>query len=339
MRAFPLLKRLIKLKLVKAKIKYNKQIFKFLFFRIKKSEKVNKFQKLLHDYMDTLTIDTEVWHYFLTNIEDAICNIPKDDLLPLIELLIFEERKKEASLLINDYIAFYGPEGLKYQLKTQQYCQENGFHPQESHTDLAFFDQLNANSVLMDCIKNKSVAIVGNGPSEVGTGNGSIIDQHDYVVRFNNYQTEGFELDYGSRADIWVCNGANEIERRTDEELEGYKLIILEPDLNRDRINTGIYDLLIDLLKNHTNKIVFVDRDSKKRLVELLGSYPSTGMTAIDLLSRYTKVSLDTIFGFSFKQKLISTGKGPDHYFEDDLPDCTRHNYYMESDYIRSTFG
>ncbi len=53
-------------------------------------------------------------------------------------------------------------------------------------------------------VKGKSIAVVANGPYEVGKGRGREIDEHDIVVRFSQGTDKGFEEDYGSRTDIWV---------------------------------------------------------------------------------------------------------------------------------------
>lgn len=52
---------------------------------------------------------------------------------------------------------------------------------------------------------NGNIAIVGNGPQELGTGNGEHIDAAGLVVRFNNFNTSyPYSHDYGSKTDIWV---------------------------------------------------------------------------------------------------------------------------------------
>lgn len=48
--------------------------------------------------------------------------------------------------------------------------------------------------------------LVGNGPSLGGSGLGELIDSFDTVVRFNNFVTEGFERDLGSKITIWAVN-------------------------------------------------------------------------------------------------------------------------------------
>lgn len=45
----------------------------------------------------------------------------------------------------------------------------------------------------------KSIAVVGNGPCELGQCRGYEIDEHDYVIRFNNYKIDGYQEDYGSK--------------------------------------------------------------------------------------------------------------------------------------------
>lgn len=59
--------------------------------------------------------------------------------------------------------------------------------------------------LLSELIQNKSLAIIGNSPKEVGTGNGAKIDRYDLVARFKNYSTkEEYQRDYGKKASIWV---------------------------------------------------------------------------------------------------------------------------------------
>lgn len=50
----------------------------------------------------------------------------------------------------------------------------------------------------------RSLAIVGNAPTELGLGRGAEIDAHEHVVRFNNAPTAGHEQDYGARMDGWA---------------------------------------------------------------------------------------------------------------------------------------
>lgn len=48
---------------------------------------------------------------------------------------------------------------------------------------------------------------VGNGPSAITRRLGAVIDAHDCVVRFNRYETAGFEDLVGSRCTHWATHG------------------------------------------------------------------------------------------------------------------------------------
>lgn len=67
---------------------------------------------------------------------------------------------------------------------------------------------------LADIIRGKTLAIVGNGPTELGAGHGPEIDAADLVVRFKEYKLGGFQADYGTRTDLWVTNCGRRNKRR-----------------------------------------------------------------------------------------------------------------------------
>lgn len=50
----------------------------------------------------------------------------------------------------------------------------------------------------------KSVLVVGNGHSLLGSELGQKIDEFDEVIRINDWKTKGFEKDVGTKADIWI---------------------------------------------------------------------------------------------------------------------------------------
>jgi hypothetical protein len=314
-------------------------MFKFLLFKKNVNTENNEFQRFILHYSETLTIDAEGWVFVTKNLKSAIFYTAKEDFLHFIEILIDKELNEEARMLINDYIDFYGTEGLKYQLRIHIYCQKNGFCKQDAAFDTSILDSLDKNRVLLDCLKNQQIAIVGNGPSELGTRNGPAIDQNKYVIRFNNYKTAGFEEDYGTRTDIWVCANFDGLENRTEAELAGFKLIILEPDFNRDIIRGPAYETFANILTKHSGKVLSLKWEPKRRLVNALNTYPSTGLIIIDLLLNYTKVSVDNIFGFSFKEELEKRSGECDHYYEQRTDHKSRHNLVKESDYIRSVFS
>ena len=58
----------------------------------------------------------------------------------------------------------------------------------------------------MSIFDNKTIALVSNAPSLLGSGFGGEIDKADLVVRFNRFTTEGYEADVGSRTDVYACH-------------------------------------------------------------------------------------------------------------------------------------
>ena len=55
---------------------------------------------------------------------------------------------------------------------------------------------------------DKKITIVGNAPCALHTNYGTLIDNSDMVIRFNNYKTAGFEKAVGSKTTHWVINCA-----------------------------------------------------------------------------------------------------------------------------------
>lgn len=78
----------------------------------------------------------------------------------------------------------------------------------------------------MEIFKHK-IAIVGNAPTEFGTGNGKLIDSFDKVIRFNNFELgPKHSADYGERTDYWCHCAWNGIKMR-DQKFE--KVLISTP--------------------------------------------------------------------------------------------------------------
>lgn len=107
----------------------------------------------------------------------------------------------------------------------------------------------NKNNTLYKVLKGKSIAIVGNSPSALGLNKGKEIDAHDIVIRFNNYQTSGFEKDYGEKTDIWARgSGGDDVIKRRDNK---YKLVIWEADYNHFFVHFDHLDVMYNQIKNN----------------------------------------------------------------------------------------
>ena len=190
--------------------------------------------------------------------------------------------------------------------------------------------------VFLDMVKDKTIAVVGNGPSELGKGLGGEIDAHDYVIRINNHTLEGFEKDYGTKADIWVKHTTDYIKHDVPE--ESIKLIMYASNWMREQMPDAFMDAIL--------------HDSKKRLVDFCGIenrvsvserfmiHPLTGTLVIDMLYR-SEMKYADVYGFSF---LETDGGGYRHYVNDMSSEKLKkevgvHNTDLETKYLKSLFG
>lgn len=174
-------------------------------------------------------------------------------------------------------------------------------------------------------ITGKAVAVVGNSPCELGLGKGREIDDHDIVIRFNNYVIDDKTVsDYGAKENVWA----------------------LSPDLRLVVARSCIakYDFLITStvgrecpVKNMEYYIKLVeympffrmncqyDVREKMNLV-----FPSLGMYTLLYLSRLAHLLKSIhIYGFS----LTDHYSGARHYYSSDpnaMESMPFHNWFQE---------
>ena len=161
----------------------------------------------------------------------------------------------------------------------------------------------------LDYIKDKKIAIVGNGANLIGKNMGNEIDKHEVVIRFNQFKTTGFENDCGKKTNMWVTHTTLKEENfinNFDYIILNYKYWnnIIEPERLKNIVGTN---------KN----IGFIDFDSKKHTKNLLMNdfyEPTTGCALICKLLENLK-DFDNIdfYGFGFLDKKF---KPLDHYYQ-----------------------
>lgn len=59
----------------------------------------------------------------------------------------------------------------------------------------------------------RTICVVGNGGSLLGSGLGPEIDSHDIIIRINNFKVVDFYKDVGSITSIWSTSGYKDIVR------------------------------------------------------------------------------------------------------------------------------
>lgn len=185
-------------------------------------------------------------------------------------------------------------------------------------------------------IKGKKVALVGNGPQEVGSGNGKIIDSYDVVIRMNKYIiNHKTEKDYGKKVTIWVnCEPIPE-----DLSLKGnFQLCVWLCNFYA----ASWYNLAITSKKlNQNKKVSSLDMMNLwKEVYQKTGIYcPSNGLNLIYLIKKINPdFSADDCFGFSFKEQNLSKNPEWGHYAGEKLFNMP-HDLYKEQSAIWKIFN
>lgn len=200
-------------------------------------------------------------------------------------------------------------------------------------------DESIENKIFENAIKGKSIAVVGNGPQELGKGKGYEIDSHDIVIRFNNFNTNGFEKDYGSKTDIFIRNASVELK---DVDRQFNKICVWEPDFYHFIIPQYILDrLYTDIVKNkfqttylnyEMHNIPKIESDIKTNL--------TSGTLIIYFLFKINKISINDIYGFSFIKNDYDSNSY--HYYPDklDYGDASKwHEINNEILFLRKLFN
>jgi hypothetical protein len=171
-----------------------------------------------------------------------------------------------------------------------------------------------------------STIIVGNGPSLIGGDKGKEIDLFDTVVRINNFRTEGFEQDVGTKTSIWCRSDASDILAHNLDEFERTIIMLPIQNYNRQDRLLRIRDIL-----DHDKTILcpkFISSQTSADIKCSNREWPSTGMLAINyfVMNGYKDIS---ICGFD-------GGKGGifKHYYDEQKSRYKGHNFQKESIFI-----
>lgn len=169
----------------------------------------------------------------------------------------------------------------------------------------------------MDAIlAGKSIAVVGNGPSERGRGLGGEIDAHDIVIRINNYRTNGYERDYGRRTDVWMKCGAADIGHEIRD--FGIKAVLYTEDL----VNVGMIAQFVRFPEEELKRgiiVDYIDEADHAALANEIGAVPSSGAFLIDRLRRIPDVKVD-VYGFSFLEDSSTLNTAAFVHYAKDTP-------------------
>jgi hypothetical protein len=166
------------------------------------------------------------------------------------------------------------------------------------------------NRFIKKILSTESYAIVGNAPSEVGTGNGSTIDDRDIVIRFNNYNVDSdYRDDYGSKANIWIKSGFyQDIERRYIGEYD----LVIQSGINPLFRNASFEDFSLDFRVAGVD-FTIIPPYIYYELISKLKTSPSAGLCILYWIYKIKgKIPKNNVFGFSFGNQKKNSAE---HYF------------------------
>lgn len=155
---------------------------------------------------------------------------------------------------------------------------------------------------LLNNIKGKRVAIVGNAKSIFDKKNGDLIDSHDFIIRFNR----GF-------IETPVSQGAKTT------------MVMLAINMEPEKLKLYNAKWVVNRSNHYDNRVNYIiPNPDRQRMRDKLESQPSTGFMAIDLCLYAQAKSID-LFGFDGE-------KTPTFYNDPNY--VTQHNYSKEQELI-----
>lgn len=311
-------------------------------FKIKRKEQKAAWKNLFRKYL-VMDDSSDVFNLFHQATQSR--NIKNDYdcwfWLSYMCLLLQYNQKDKAVKLLKQYIqGINKTKHIELFLPIAKLALSQGIANKRIEMAAAVFDSLERQrkeKPFETLIAGKTVAIVGNGPSELGLNKGIQIDDHDLVVRFNNFEIKGYEKDYGSRTDIWIRGFAGtDVYDRTATESFLFAGIsgnyLFYPLFSENQLKI----LWRDLVKNPIAS-GFISCDLYRSLHNTFSGEPSTGLALIYTCLKMSVKKLD-IYGFSCLQEKPDTFAS--HYFNDrDEMEAQRrsinHNFTDEALYLR----
>ena len=299
------------------------------------------------------------WRYEDANTFAEYCNKVSENLkswenvrpgfwMMYISALCEAKKFKQAQKLLKKYIKLHGYFKIHNFLLVAKLAKSIGMvdeNIEKSVFVLSRLEENNKNKVFEKLIKGKSVAIVGNGPSELGKSKGEEIDSHDIVMRFNNYQIKGFEKDYGSKINVWARGLAKDLIDRDEE--NGHSCCLWIMNIYRVEIRDEPLDALYrSLKKGHIQQVCLSTEECADFKNIARQTWPTTGLIAINNVLKCKsrngeKFSINDIYGFSFLQEIQM--KDCRHYFndrseEESIERSKSHNLALESEMLKKLF-
>ena len=260
-------------------------------------------------------------------------------LLMVASALLEENDFINAKKLLDIYMKKHGMVGIEEFLQVSAFCQEHFEINEKINTSAACYRMLKKAESRKEFPKlyGKTVAVVGNGPSQLGKGTGPEIDRHDIVIRFNTYTIdETFCSDYGTKISIWAP-----IRRHftcANHDKSRYQMILGHCGMNCP-MEYSWTESLVYFLKN-TDVYVIPGHVLKELARESRMLTPTSGLRVLYWLKKVVKIDRKNlnVYGFTLNAKQVdapSNGLMKDkHHYGDENDYTAHHNFDAESNFL-----
>ncbi len=188
---------------------------------------------------------------------------------------------------------------IERNLALAAFADENGFSTVGTKMAVRVYQSVKAShdrKLFAELVAGKTVAVVGNGPYEVGRKLGHEIDAHDIVIRFNNFASQEYEIDYGGRVDIWSKASIDYIDHTRVGKVSS--MVIHDRNLECATLKSGYVNAANEML----DKGLLVDyypQELRESLSAEMRKAPTTGFLMIAAL-RQSRAKYMDAYGFSF---------------------------------------
>lgn len=224
-------------------------------------------------------------------------------------LLIGNQRNAES--LLKQYISKWGKKNIPNFLPVADLSNKLGYSNnmiRKSAEIFRAFELSRTENYFEKIIKNKKIAIVGNGPQEIGSANGTKIDSYDVVLRFNGYVPAANTInDYGKKCTV-IARWLGVPFPKTN-----FELLCQVEDIYFVRFgNKNIIDLY-KYIKKGNRICYFHQKDVCKKNLNI--NTPTTGLQYLWWVKQInSNFSKNDCYGFSFKDKTINERNPNDFY-------------------------
>lgn len=174
------------------------------------------------------------------------------------------------------------------------------------------------------------ILLVGNSKSLLWNEHGEFIDSHPIIVRFNNYETKGYEKHVGSKTDWWCMRACDDVKLAGKKEGVDRAFTFV----TFCKYVSGMIRVSWAQKAALGDKLEIVDQMACALYAKDMGYYienfdylnewPSIGALAI---SHFTSLGHSIkLIGFSFEES---------HYFNKPPKDGCYHKWEKEAAYVR----